>query len=395
MTPRERLLAIITGSLVGIVFLFWSVNTIWGWYATKQSRIENLARDLKKKKEELLKVQLAAQRITNYEQQSLPPEVDVAQSLYGSWLVKTTQSTQLADVAITTHKPRANQRLFSTLAYTLNARGKLEQVIAWLHAFEAEQKLHRIESFTLKPVKNSKELQLVANVSALVVTSAKKTEEWISQPRPNWPELTQFQNTIMPRHFFLTANKAPQLEASTSQSATQGKSWEYKLKVNDPNALDKLRFELLNAPDKNIRLDADSGRITWTPDKLGEYAIEVQTHDDGWPAQSAKQLIKLTVSEPPPPPPPPKAEPKKLEFDAAKYTVLTGILESNGVPEVWLHIRPTNEIKKLKVGDKFEIGSIQGEVVAISEVALTFKVNDEERLLARGSMLFEATPLEN
>ncbi len=91
------------------------------------------------------------------------------------------------------------------------------------------------------------------------------------------------------------------------------------------------------------------------------------------------------------PPPPPVEPPKKLAFDVAKYTYLTAILEASEESEAWLHVRPTGELKKLHVGDKFLIGSVDGKVVEIQENELVFASQGNLHKLEKGGLLFEAT----
>jgi hypothetical protein len=390
MNARERLLSILIGSCLVLVFGYWSISAVWGWFDYRDQRIETLRRDLRKKKEDLMRVQIAAKKLADYEARSLPREVDVAQSLYQTWLLNTCAEAKLADVVLDTKKPRAKQRTYHELGYSITARGTLPQVVDWLYRFEQEDRLHRLESFALKPIKNSKELQITLNVGALSVDSAPKAEELLARPRADYPPLASFQEPIVQRNFFGPPNQPPRFTFESTAKAYVGRSFDFTTKATDSDALDKLSFTLLQGSQHQASLDRTSGRLNWTPPALGEYEFEVEAQDDGLPAKASRQTFKVVVSDPPPPPPPAEEGPKKLSFDAAKHTVYTATLEANGLAEAWLHNRITSEIPRLHVGDTFAIGSVAGKVQAIEEASLEYESQGKRYRLLRGQLLAEA-----
>jgi len=80
-------------------------------------------------------------------------------------------------------------------------------------------------------------------------------------------------------------------------------------------------------------------------------------------------------------------------FDAADYTFLTAIVDSDGQPEAWLTVRTTAQVMKLHVGESFEVGQFRGTVVDIAELDVVLDSDDERWLLTLGENLTQATAL--
>jgi len=96
-----------------------------------------------------------------------------------------------------------------------------------------------------------------------------------------------------------------------------------------------------------------------------------------------------------PPPPPRSYEPAARSyepptpppFDPSKYAFVTGIVEVDGQPQLWLKARTTGQVLTLAEGDTFEIGPAQGTVVQIHQRAAEIRINGEHRLIPLGNSL--------
>jgi hypothetical protein len=64
------------------------------------------------------------------------------------------------------------------------------------------------------------------------------------------------------------------------------------------------------------------------------------------------------VESPRPPPPP--------AFDKAKHATVTGIVEQNDEPQLWVRVKTTGELLKLSEGEEFTIGDMKCVVVRIN-----------------------------
>jgi hypothetical protein len=95
-------------------------------------------------------------------------------------------------------------------------------------------------------------------------------------------------------------NRPPVLESIASKSVKQGQTLSLTAKAKDDDPLDRVRFDLVDAP-QGARIDATSGALTWLPPrtlKPGDYQMTVRATDDGLPPKSATQVVKVKVERP-------------------------------------------------------------------------------------------------
>src|SRR5262249_33496968 len=103
--------------------------------------------------------------------------------------------------------------------------------------------------------------------------------------------------------------------------------------------------------------------------------------DDGYPAMlSNREKFVVTVNEQTP-------SKTTINFDFAKFTMLTAVLEVAGEGEIWLHVRPTGQMVTLHTGDKFEIGTVKGTDSQIGEYDFCFDFEGKRRKLGKGELL--------
>ena len=112
-----------------------------------------------------------------------------------------------------------------------------------------------------------------------------------------------------------------------------GKSLDVTLKAEDPDK-NAVHYRLDKSDLEGLRIDERSGRIEWTPDRTGEFEIQVCAVDDGVPAKEVSQTLRLAITDPPAPPKPTE----RRSFDETKHTFVTGIVEINGRRQVWLTV---------------------------------------------------------
>jgi hypothetical protein len=55
----------------------------------------------------------------------------------------------------------------------------------------------------------------------------------------------------------------------------------------------------------------------------------------------------------------------KPTFDVAKYATVTGIIEDNSKPQLWLRVKTTGQTLRLSVGEEFTVGDVQCKVESI------------------------------
>jgi hypothetical protein len=201
---------------------------------------------------------------------------------------------------------------------------------------------------------------------------------------------------------FASGNHAPKLAAIGTQTAYPNRPLSFSIRATDADALDQLTYRMEeNGKLAGARLDPKTGMFQWAPVDKGEFEFTVSVSDNGIPSRSDSQLVRISVTDPPPEPV--KAKPK-LEFDHAKYTKLTAVVQERddrkASPTVrhqaWLMIQPTGETVQLYLGDAFAIGSINGKVIEITTGSLTFDTETKRRTIQLGQSLLEGSekPLE-
>lgn len=387
MNPRERLLAIAIGGVAAAILGYFALSYVAGQFSKRSADIARLESDIKKFKDQVFSGQLAAKKISQYEARSLPPDVELARTQYQDWLLGEIQEAGLAepDVSFKTKMPEGD--LFVRQTFSVSAQGTLPQIIDWLHVFYSEDWLHRITLLRLKPIKESKQIELVCTVEALSLKRAKPTSQLESRPskRLALANYKAYHDTIAGRNLFGPANTAPRITVSGSRDVYLGRTAELTVKGTDPDPLDRLRYRLVQAPDPAAKFDDEKGKLTWSPKALGKYEFVFEAMDDGLPSKPSNQeKFVLNVTEQPP------AQPARLDFDHARFTVLTAVIDLDGKGEVWLHVRPLGRTIKLHQGDEFQVGSIKGRVASIGEFDFSFTSDGKLRKLLKGNVLEQA-----
>ena len=389
MNPREKLVAVGIATVISALLAWYGVFGYFRQVDAKERTRDSLATEVKKKQKEQRNSQLASKRLADYEERSLPPDSNLAKSLYESWLIKTTQETKLSDVTITASPKALVKNTFYRLTFKIKARGELPQLVDFLYQFQRTDWLHRIDSMHLTPLNDSRQIDADLTISALSVNTAPASdelEERASEKMKAIP-LTDYRDPIINRNFFGAPNRQPQLDLPQQLEAVVNRTFEYSVKATDPDGLDHVSFKLAETSDPSAKLDSETGKFTWQPKEKGEFAFKIVASDDGLPSQtSGSKLVKVTVKDPPPKIEA-KVEPKKPGFDDAKYTVLTVVIDKTGVGEIWLHVRTKGETRILQSGDKFAIGSVKGEVSEIGVDDAILLIDGKLRRFTVGQIL--------
>ncbi len=99
-------------------------------------------------------------------------------------------------------------------------------------------------------------------------------------------------------------NARPQLEALPDQTLAVGRPWELDVRASDPDPGQTLTFSLRPPVPAGLRVEATSGRLSWTPlvDQAGAtWRVTVVATDNDQPPQSASRTVALTVVDDAPP----------------------------------------------------------------------------------------------
>jgi hypothetical protein len=396
MNDRERLLAIVVGASVSLILVWMAWSYYEGSVASRRGQIDAVESKLMKQKLMVKETINATKKLNEYETRSLPRETAIARSLYQHWLLTKVQEAGLRDQVVTPSGQRPQGDVYIQQTFTLNGKGRYEQIVQLLHEIYNVDLLHRVSRISIKPIKDSKDLDLQLTLDALSLRTAPDAMELKERPskRLKLATLEDYQKSIVGRNVFAPANLPPQVAGLGKQRASTNRSFEVTAKATDPNPLDKVKFELVKSAASDARLD-ENGRFRWIPKKPGDYEFEIAVSDDSYPPRVTTEKLLVTVTDPPPERVV-EAPPPKLGFDNAKHTVLTAVIAVGKEGEVWLHVRPTAQVLKLHEGETFDIGSMKGVVRDIDTEGFVFESNasansGKRYRLLRGETLEQAS----
>jgi hypothetical protein len=382
MKDNERKLAIVRGAVVVGLVLFLGFRYYSDAVGTRTALIDDLSSKLRAKKLQVAETVKATQKVNEYEARSLPPDPALARSLYQHWLLTKVQEAGLRDQVVTPTGQRPVGDVFVQQTFTVNGKGRYEQIVKVLDDIYRIDLLHRVSRLSIKPIKDSKELDMSLTLDAVSVRTAPEATTLRIQPsqRLKLDSVEKYQLAIVGRNIFAPPYDPPRISGLGMQKGTTNRWVDIVAKASDPDPLDSVKLELTKSPSRDAKLDS-SGKLLWTPKKAGDYEFEIAALDDNFPPRVSTEKLIVTVTDapkpPPPPPPGPKEEPK-LAFDNAKHTVLTAILEVDGEGEIWLFVRPTATLLKLHQGDPIEIGSIKGKIEEIGDNEFVFLSSAKE-----------------
>jgi hypothetical protein len=135
--------------------------------------------------------------------------------------------------------------------------------------------------------------------------------------------------------------------------------------------------------------DGGVAQLTWSPQKIGEYSVEVMVGDSGNPQQQDRASFRVSVTDPPPETT--DDRPRVEGFDDATQTFLVGTVTSGDVREAWFSIRTKGQLLKLSLGDSLDVGSMKGEISRIEEQSVEIGTADGPLRVRIGQTLSEGT----
>jgi hypothetical protein len=391
MNPRERVLAIAVAALLTCVFGFLGFSYVQGQFNARRGEMARLEGDIRKFKQQDVAAKLALQRIVQFEDRSLPSNVEIARTQYQDWLLNQVQSAGMTkpEVTFKTRVPDAD--LLDRLSFTVSAKGTAPQIIDFLHAFYAVDWLHRVTRLSLHPIKDEKALTVTIDIEALSMRKARAASQLVHRPskRLALSDKNAYHQSVAHRNFFGPLNNPPRITSvSGSKDVYLGRTAELTVKGADPDPLDKLRYKLVQSPSPDAKIDEEQGRISWSPKEPGKYEFIVEAFDDGLPSlASSRETIVVNVTHQPP-------AVARLDFDEAKYTSLSAVLDIDGKGEIWLDNRPAGKTLVLHEGDQFEVGSVKGTVTHIGENDFSFRAGGKLHRLRNGDALDKAMVIE-
>lgn len=366
MIQRERLLAIGGGLVLLTIAAIVIGNWVSGAFETRNEQLSVLEKEAAEKDRTVRAGERAVGQLRDFEKRSLPGDPSLAGSLYSQWLLNRAVEAGIAGPNVSPGPARPRGDVYVEHSFIVDGYADLSQVTKFLYQFYNTGYLHRIGRLNLTPVAGKKQLKLNLKIDALSLKNAPNVKELIPPPgtRLAGATLESYLDSILRRSLLGPANNPPSIATPGSQRANPSRSISFTVKGSDSDPLDKLSYYFEGTPPEGAKLDEKTGEFRWTPEKLGEYEVAIRVTDDGLPAKSAVEKVKIAVVEPPPPVVE-VAKPTKLDFDPAAHAFLSAILQTNGKWQIWISMRTEGKVLRFEEGDKVSVGSINAVVKAI------------------------------
>jgi hypothetical protein len=391
MTKREKILAMLVVATLAVVGGIYVVNQVMTAFDRRLDDRINWDQTIAKQNSTKTRGKRAERNLRDWRSRSLPEDRALAQALYLDWLGKRADAVGLDGRKVSPASSHSEGDVYYVHRFLLSGTGDLQQLTRLLYDFYSVDHMHRISRLSIKPLADSKRLDISMTVEAIAIAGSPNREQ-LEEPPSNRlarPDVEQYVSTIISRNFFSPANQPPSVAASISEEGHLNKALSVKLQAKDPDS-DSLAFFLEGDAPEGLSIEK-SGDVRWTPTELGEFEISFRVEDGGLPSKSAQGTLKLAIVEAPVQPP---AKPADPGFDPATQAAVSAIItESSGQPAIWINVRTEGKILKLHEGDEVSVGTVKGTIanIRVAEKAAEITTSDGGTIvLALGETLVEA-----
>src|SRR4051812_48347761 len=169
MKPREKLLAIVVGTIVVLFLLNLGYQKIADAFDSRHKKIDGLQADIQKKQQTIEKGKRAAKQIAEFQKQSLPSDLDIAPQQYQQWLWYLVAKSELDSATVMPVPTLTKSQAYEKFGFNIKAECDLsmKQAIDFLYAFYSTNQLHRISRVTLKPKTDGTQMDVLFEIEAI------------------------------------------------------------------------------------------------------------------------------------------------------------------------------------------------------------------------------------
>jgi len=247
-----------------------------------RQRTAQLRANIERRRKELQAAREALQWLAYWQSQALPPNRELAQSLYQAWLVQLCDEAKLTDRAITTGSPRSPGGQFQVLSFSLRARAGLKEIVDFLFGFYRTDLLHQIRTITLTPLGDGTKFDVTLTIEAAMLPDAYRNpadpEEvyrefsartWRTSNRVASARLEDYHEAIVGRNLFRLNPLPDPLDytflTSITEAQGQREAWFFvrasdtllRLKKGEVLEVGQFRAQIREILDSEVLIEAD------------------------------------------------------------------------------------------------------------------------------------------
>ncbi len=216
---REKILAATAGGLL-LLATVWFLAFSGDDRSAAQLRAarEQHRIDLAAKQDLLDAADRDRRRLVQWQRRSLPSEPNVAESLYRHWLTSLAGGANFRRVSVESMGRETRRGAYTRLSFKLQAHAGLGDVTKFLYDFYAAGHLHQIRQMDLKPLENSRDLEVGMTIDALSLPEATRKDKLSEEPGEGLKlaKLEDYRDPIVKRNLF--APYAPSAPAKTGNN---------------------------------------------------------------------------------------------------------------------------------------------------------------------------------
>jgi hypothetical protein len=362
LSQRERYLAIGVG-VIGVLFVGqYGVNKVRNSINEQQLQVDSARSQVENIERTKVSGLLAAKKIEMLKPKSLPKNQEKLTAEYNNWLYDLGEQNGLTEIKIIPpERPSAKTDAYTAYEFKLSGICQTEKVVDLLADFYDKDVLHTLKSWKLQRLQDERDRVKIDITSLVMALDFADPKQELSEGSSGRLAMSREEYTqkIMNRNPFYIPNQAPTISTKRTHDIERGSRWSLDLEATDPEQ-QAVSFRLVST--KPDGLDFAGGRLSWKPEENGEYKVEIEAEDEGWPRQLTKETLVLRVIDPP------KAEPvvEKPKFDEASVSFVSGITGDLTGKKAWIRNRMKGETLRLAEGEEFEVGTLKAKIISIN-----------------------------
>lgn len=217
MQPREKVLAAVAGLLLLVAGGYLGWGYVDEMFRFREQQSLALEKQIMEQKQIMLAGRKAQRKLTFWKEQSLPTDVQLANTLYQQWLGDSVKNAGLKEYKINPGQivrqrtPNGEEVLYHKLPFNIRVQGDLGELTDFLYAFYSAPHLHQVRRLSIQPLAKEDQLDLQFSVEALVLDGGFH-EKGLSQSRLqrlSLAEAEEYRQAIVERNLFAAYEPPP------------------------------------------------------------------------------------------------------------------------------------------------------------------------------------------